>query len=374
MIEWDLLRSLATPTRTHQNIYPSEEESIDWERFVSLAMAHRLGPTLVANAERFDGVPQSVKDKLRARTRAETRSSLHLTSELHAILDTLGEAGIEALPYKGPVLSAVAHDDVGVRQYADVDVLVPTADFDRACIILKREGYEPFQRLNALGEVAFEDETGATVDLHRAVLPRYFPRELAFADLWNRREYVDVGGREVPALDSADRFVVLAVHGTKHCWYRLAWVHDIATLVATDRVPWDGLRERATEHHCGRHVHLACWLAREVYGVTLPDAVADAADADPAVATLGREAIEGLRKREATPPTDGEQHRYQWRTLKRWPDRLVYATRVVTIPSEGDVRSVALPESLAPLYRVVRPARLVARGGRHGVRKLRSQV
>jgi hypothetical protein len=113
-------------------------------------------------------------------------------------------------------------------------------------------------------------------------------------------------------------------------------------------------------------------IAVDVRGVRVDIDVV--ADADPAVATLGREAIERLRKREATPPTDGEQHRYQWRTLKRWPDRLVYATRVATIPSEGDVQSVALPESLAPLYRVVRPARLVARGGRHGVRKLRSQV
>ena len=372
MSEWDLLRAVTTPEPAGR-VREDRSREIDWGRLASLASAHRLVPTLVGNLDRID-VPDSVGADVRSLRRRRAGSSLQLTSALHSVLEAFDDAGVRAISYKGPVLSAVAHDDVGVRQYADVDVLVPTADFDRACIILKREGYEPFQRLNALGEVAFEDETGATVDLHRAVLPRYFPRELAFADLWNRREYVDVGGREVPALDSADRFVVLAVHGTKHCWYRLAWVHDIATLVATDRVPWDGLRERATEHHCGRHVHLACWLAREVYGVTLPDAVVDAADADPAVATLGREAIERLRKRKATPPSDGEQHRYGWRALERWPDRLVYATRVVTIPSEGDVRSVALPESLAPLYRVVRPARLVARGGRGAIRKLRSQV
>jgi len=370
--EWDLLRAVSAPDPS-ERVHENENCEIDWDQLTSLARAHQLVPPLVDNLDRVD-VPDPVAENVRSLRRRRAGSSLHLTSALHSVLDAFDDAGVRAIPYKGPVLSVTVHDDIGARQYVDVDVLVSPETFDRACTILQREGYEPFQRLNALGEVAFEDETDATVDLHQAVLPRYFPRELAFEDLWARREHVDVGGREVPTLGPADRFVVLAVHGTKHCWYRLAWVHDIATLVAADRVPWDDLRERATEHHCTRHVHLACWLAREVYGVSLPGDVADAIEADPTVATLGREALDGLREGEATPPSDGEQHRYGWRALERWPDRLVYATRVATIPSEGDVESVALPEPLSPLYRVVRPARLLARGSRQGVRRLRSRV
>ena len=74
-----------------------------------------------------------------------------------------------------------------------------------------------------------------------------------------------------------------------------------------------------------------------------------------------------------TPPTDWEQHSYQWRVLDSWPGRLVYAMRVATIPSEGDVESVDLPDSLSPLYRAVRPVRLAARGGRAGLQRLQSR-
>jgi len=375
--EWDHLRYATTPasewgqTRGDDHA-PRASDPVDWDRFQSLAATHQLVPRVVAGIDRIEGVPESVRADLVGRSRAHAQSSLQLTSALHSLLDGFDDAGIHALPYKGPVLSAAIHGDVSARQYVDIDILVPTADFERACETLRDSGYEAGQRLNALGEVAFTNEGGATVDLHHHVLPRYFPDELDFDDLWHRHESVDVGGRSVPALNPADRVVVLAVHGTKHRWYRLSWVHDLATLLADGRAPFEHVRERATALGCRRHVRLGYWLAREIFDVALPSEVADTLDTDPTVDALGNEAIEELREGTATPPSDSEQHSYQWRALDSWSDRLVYATRIATIPSEGDIESVQLPDSLAPLYRAVRPMRLVARGGRAGLRRLQS--
>jgi hypothetical protein len=372
--EWDLLLFLATPARTNRGVEWTEHESVDWERFVSLARVHRLGPVLLANAEHLDNVPKWVRDELRARTRVETGSLLHLTSELHTVLNVLEAADIEALPYKGPILSTVAHGDIGAREFDDIDLVVDPGSYQESCELLEAGGYSVYKRLGPLGETVLTNDVGGLIEVHSHVFPRYLPADLAFDTLWRRRTTVEVGDREVPALAPADRVVVLCVHGTRHCWSRLSWVHDIATLVATDQVPWEEVRERAAEHGCLRHVHLGYWLAREVFEVSLPPDVAQTVDADPTVATLGREAIERLRATDPSPPTDSEQHRYQWRALDSWPDRLVYATRVATMPSEGDVESVSLPDALAPLYRVVRPVRLVARGGRQGVQRLRSRV
>lgn len=372
MTEWDLLRAATAPEPSEQS-FDDDHENVDWNRLTSLANAHQLLPALVESLDSIDAVPGWAREDPRAESRRQAQSSLHLTNALHSVLDALEDADVRAIPYKGPVLAAAVHDDVGARQYVDIDVLVPPEKFERACTVVESEGYEPFQRLNALGEVALENDAGAAVDLHRDILPRYFPGDLPFEELWRRRVEVDVGGRTVPTLDPVDRFVVLAVHGTKHCWYRLAWVHDVATLVATDRVPWDAVHERATDLGCLRHVRLACWLARDVFRTALPSDIAAAVDADPTVATLGRDARTRLREGDATPPTDGEQHRYQWRALDSWSDRFVYAVRLATIPSEADVQSVELPETLTPLYRLVRPVRLATRGGRAGVDVLLSR-
>lgn len=87
----------------------------------------------------------------------------------------------------------------------------------------------------------------------------------------------------------------------------------------------------------------ASWLAGEVFAVDLPPDIADATTADPEIEALGRKALERLREGAVTKPADNEQHGYQWRALDNWPDRLVYATRIATIPSESDIESVALP-------------------------------
>jgi hypothetical protein len=371
----ELLITLTTPESVDAAVVTDEElDDTDWEQVSSLADRHGLVPAMVSSLDRIESVPQAHRDDLQAKSRARTGESLQLTTSLHSIVRHLNDAGIRALPYKGPALSAVIHGDTGARQYVDIDVLVPPGEFERSCRIVREAGYEPFQRLAPLGEVAFENDAGATVDLHCEVLPRYFPGYLSFEALWRHRVQTTIGGEAAPTLNSADRVVVLSVHGSKHCWYKLAWVHDIATLVAHNCVPWETVDKRATATNCRRHVHLGYWLARETFGVDLPSDICVAVDSDPAVSNLGSSVRKGWREGETVPPGDRRQHRYQWRALDNWPARLIYATRVATIPSEGDVESVALPDSLAPLYRVVRPARLAARGGQETLRWFQSRM
>jgi len=363
--DWEALCGVVSSVSENPPV--SDPSSAELADLVDLAERHRVLPALANHLPDDGPTPGDAEADLRSRRRRQARAGLLLAGVLGDVLEWLADEGVDAIAYKGPVLSQVAYDDVGARQYGDVDVFVGQSSFDRARACLESRGFEPVERLPALGEVALRNDDGAVVDLHAHLLPRYHPATLPFEKAWQRRTHVDVGGTAVPALGPADRFVVLAVHGTKHCWYRLAWIADVAALLDADHADFDAVSARAGSVHAHRHVLLACWLARRCLSAELSPPVAEAVASDAVVERLGHDVLERLRSGDVVPPDDGEQFGVQYRMLERRRDRIRYVTSVATIPSEADRATVSLPEPLSPLYRVIRPVRLATSYGRRAI-------
>ena len=84
----------------------------------------------------FDAAVKSARAAARAR-------GLALEAEITRLVARLGEAGISALPLKGPLLAADVHGDVGLRETRDVDLLVPRARLYHAGRLLRADGYGP---------------------------------------------------------------------------------------------------------------------------------------------------------------------------------------------------------------------------------------
>src|SRR5438067_2363962 len=81
----------------------------------------------VADAAR-DVAPPSLLDPLRARAREIAARNLYATGELHRLLDVLADAGIAAMPWKGPALAAQLYGNLALRPFLDLDVLVRRRD------------------------------------------------------------------------------------------------------------------------------------------------------------------------------------------------------------------------------------------------------
>ena len=58
------------------------------------------------------------------------KQNMLMTSELIKVLKILEENNIEAISFKGPVLSQLAYGDVVSRQYCDLDILINIKDFE----------------------------------------------------------------------------------------------------------------------------------------------------------------------------------------------------------------------------------------------------
>jgi hypothetical protein len=114
--------------------------------------------------ERFRGTVTEARAAARARGLGVEAATVRLVRQLT-------DAGIRALPLKGPLLAAEAHGDLGLRETYDVDLLVSARDLDKAVDALRELGYSAptdARRRNGLPDLHFElrHRTLPSVELH----------------------------------------------------------------------------------------------------------------------------------------------------------------------------------------------------------------
>jgi hypothetical protein len=70
-----------------------------------------------------------------------------MTSELIKVMKLLEENHINAIAFKGPVLSQMAYGDIALRQYVDLDILIDEKDLGRIFSILNKNKYKTNQNV-----------------------------------------------------------------------------------------------------------------------------------------------------------------------------------------------------------------------------------
>ena len=180
----------------------------NWNCIEALAESHRLLPLLYweLNSVGPDIVPLSITEEFQR----NTRNCLFLTGELLRVLDLFDREGLAAIPFKGPTLAISAYNNLALRRFSDLDILIRTEDIWRARDLLLANGYHTRLKLTPGRENAYTrsyDELvmyGADefplVELHWAFLPPHFSVGLELPAFWERAVKVQLGNRAVPSL------------------------------------------------------------------------------------------------------------------------------------------------------------------------------
>ena len=100
-----------------------------WKRVLRRARLHGVSSMLADSLQSLPpgSVPPFASDWLAGQRVITTTRSVFLTSQLARIIPRFDADGIEALPFKGPTLAALAYGDVGLRVFSDLDILVKPA-------------------------------------------------------------------------------------------------------------------------------------------------------------------------------------------------------------------------------------------------------
>jgi len=359
------------------------QQEPNWSVVHTLAVQHKVVPLLARSLQQIDAslVPESVVIALRDSAAASAQRTLFLTGELLRVLELLEAACIPAVTLKGPGLAAVAYGNIGLRQFDDLDVLVRRRDLLLAKQKLAAHGYCSLLSLTQRQEAAYvrsqyvypliHHEQGVVVELHQDVRPRYFAFRPERDALWNGLSSMHLGGKEIRAFSLEELLIILCVHGTNHCWERLAWICDIAELLrAQPAINWQGLLLRARELGAERMVLLGLALAHNVLDTSLPKPIDECIAADPSVSDLATQVIIWLDRPVDQPLTNAMRVRFHLRAREQLRHRVLYCLQLVVSPTEEDWTLRPLPAAVASCYALLRPLWLLWRYGQRPLKGL----
>lgn len=350
--------------------------ALDWDIVFAAAAENSITPLLVLQlrATAADVLPPGVRERLRDAAHAHVARSLLWIAELIRISEAFRAAGIQAIPYKGPVLAAQAYGDMTLREFGDLDIVLSQRDMAQANELLVSLGYHarfpwilsPGAAASLVpGEYNYRDESGRLlVELHTEVTLRHFPVRLDLDDLAQRLVPVSLSRQEIRTFGPEDGILLLCVHGAKDFWERISWVADIAELVQAQPLDWEAVFQRAESLRLGRMLRLGLQLARGLLDAPLPVEIAARVSGDAVAASMASEIEHRLLGRKVAPLGAGEVLRFRRRMVEGTVAGWRYFLRLATIPAEEDWQMVRLPRPLAPLYVALRPLRLLWKYGR----------
>lgn len=341
---------------------------IDWNVLQRMAAGHGMSAMVwraLSNRPTF--MPSGICDSLRSRHLVISARSLYLANQLTQVCGLLEQSGVTAIAFKGPTLAALAYREPSLREFSDLDLLVPFSEFPAAREILIDHGYRPrCSDVRALTSAVFQcyedsfvsSDAVALLDVHWRVLPRHFD----FADpalLQSRAEHIELNGLPLFTLATDDLILFLCVHGAKHGWPLLSWICDLAGLInRAVRIDWPALISRATGSQCRRALLLGLQLAHELIGVAIPPDLLAAMRADPTINRLARRIVHAMFLNFGDRAGFSQELIVPLLSIESAPRRIRYLADRAIWPTLEDWEAMPLPASLFPLYFFTRPFRL----------------
>lgn len=372
-LQFRLLQRIGSTHLAEERIQDIVTRGLDWDSVVNMSLRHGTVPqlhTLICDLDIHP--PESVKKSLRERYEHRALENINHVDQLATIVQEFSKRGIRAIPYKGPMVTQVAYDELGQRWFSDLDILVAPEDILDAREVLQEIGYRqlnlvgvsPTTLVNGSvfrwgGEFHFESDDGIPVELRYRFVGKNKESQGIFHHLWDNRTYRQIAGQEFPALSIEDRLVVLLAHGTKHGWNRLSWIYDIALLLQQD-VDWENLLKQSKKYGWQSAILLGLAVTAELAEVELPSEMRQAI-MDNTRAQIGSSVIQQLYQ-------DLERYAemnintimavlYLNNSLDASARELI---DIIFSPWEKDYQWISLPPSLYPLYYIIRPCRLGA--------------
>ncbi len=347
--------------------------AVDWSYLFNLSRRHAVEQLVHKQLSQHaaDIIPPEHLQKLKRLSQANFARNQIFTAELCRLIKLLDASAITAIPFKGPALALFAYDDLNLRRYVDLDIMVRKEDVLSAREILLADGYESSKSLGLSQQqvllqtqhnLQFHRDKGRTiVELHWEVASHLFASTVRAEDLWSNLIDVDVNGTSMKSLSADDLLFSLCVHGSRHLWQRLSWICDISELISRHEINWKVLLDRSTRTGSERMFLLGLVLAEQLLGASLPTVVRERCESDRSLKGLACKTVARLFVGDSdhAPASTADTFWYNIAVRTSWRSRARYVFYVLR-PTDSDVNR-ELPSPLRFIYYVERPFRLLFR-------------
>lgn len=255
----------------------------DWDGVVTQAVSLRCDGLLARACEGLEAVPRKARDALAQRLRlGRARNVIYLGSAA-AALRALHAGGLTPIALKGTALAESLYGDAGLRQFGDLDVLLPLDDIERGEQLLGEIDYAVsasphdrswyFRNYYHLPPLC-RRHGGMTIELHWGLARQPHPFRLDYQGMRERAASANIGGERTLVLSPEDRLIHLAVHlawGNGFTAHAIGLV-DIAE-TARAGINWRLLCALAHLENAGQVLLPSLEMARDLLEAPVPEAV-----------------------------------------------------------------------------------------------------
>lgn len=223
------------------------DQVTDWDQIVSNSAEHLAIPFVRRLLAQLGGaVPAAVTASVATRFRNSVAQNLRIAAMLVRLHDQwFAPRGVRYAAVKGVAVAQRYYGNIAARSCRDLDLLVDPAAFAATTAYLCSQGYRlcrPFEL--PADQADWPDHIAAVCDLNREVTLRspdddlvdvhssldLTGRDFPTAALLDRVESVTILNRDIPTLSTADLFVFICYHHSRHNWTRLHWVADLGQI------------------------------------------------------------------------------------------------------------------------------------------------
>jgi hypothetical protein len=352
--------------------YRAEIEE-NWASFLAACDYHQVGPIVFHRFRQRGDVPLQALEHLRARFYHVSAYNHRLAMHLVQLMAEFEQERIPCLALKGPAVATAAYGDLSLRQYEDIDLMVRMEDVAKAFEMLIAGGFQPargqaerYKHLNLDHEVTLTaPDESYSVDLHWQLAPPYarvFGPDVC--GVWLRAEQLLLPYGSVRVLSREDLFLALCQHGTRHRWWQLKWLFDVAELLRQGAtMDWPRVEDILKICPMARPpASLSALLARDLLGIQVAPHAREMLEPTERIYAMARMIRDEFLSRGRT---NGSAHNTLLGLEQHPLVRAKYmALEILFTITEKDLQFVRLPERLCLLYYFIRPLRLMLQHGR----------
>jgi hypothetical protein len=350
------------------------QQNLDWDWLLKAASFHGIIPQLYLNLKTLcpEAVPKNILSRLQINFLYISKKNRVMTKELLYINNVFLENNIEAVPFKGPVLSLLAYGDITSRQFSDLDIMIKKRNVLKVKPLMSARGYQlkykfpPFQeRLRIQGNREFvfvRNDLDIMVEVHWAFHPKVY--SVKFDEgVWSRLKTASIEGTQLSTFSTEDLVLALCAHGMRHHWPQMKLVNDFARMISLHELNWEQLNSRAEDLGLKRILHISFYLAHDLLNIRFPKELFYDIAKDTSARKLAAQLSNMLFNNSGRDDAVVEPNLLWMRSR----DGLRNNARSLWIgafeSTTADWEAVPLPEEFYPFYRVIRPVRLLFRYG-----------
>ncbi|MEO8391816.1 MAG: nucleotidyltransferase family protein [Chloroflexota bacterium] len=353
------------------------QEPLDWDYLLQQTARHKVTSLFWHRLHANEAIPAEIRRQLKSATHRAGLRGVLLTGEFITISRKFRANEISFIPLKGPVLAAQIYEEVALREFSDLDIMVHKTDLPAAFRLLGELGFNVFESDSSSLPYRDSEHEHHTqflkpkgkilVELHWSLGQSWYSFAGNTDSFWRGADYAPYLGLSLRVPKREDSLLFLCAHGYKHYWSRLAWICDVSqALLMWHDLDWTYIFEEARHSRMYRVLLLGLFLANDTLAAPLPDRVLEAITANSQLFPIGREIQRLLFSDETIATLDMKKYLFHLHMSESLPDKLAYLryflARQLT-PNSVDKSRVNLPSSLSGLYYLLRVGRLLREYG-----------